>query len=197
MCISSGLVSRGCSRAPYPAGHLFTHSASDAVTRLTPPTPRLPERCASLARKRRCCNSTRDHAPDGRGPHRHVGVWVPALAQGCVLPLRLACQAGAGLLRGALSHITTAPYTYIRMHHGQEPAGGFTKEELKSWAAQVRALAASGKEVTSTSTMTGRDLRDAVTFERPSGLEGSPRAGDVHHLQDDGVLPGLTIPPTR
>jgi uncharacterized protein YecE (DUF72 family) len=43
--------------------------------------------------------------------------------------------------------ITTAPFTCIRMHRGQEPAGGFSKEELKSWAAQVRALAASGKEI--------------------------------------------------
>jgi uncharacterized protein YecE (DUF72 family) len=85
------------------------------------------------------------------------------------------------------------------MHRGQEPAGGFTKEELKSWAAQVRALAASGQGgyIYFNNDWEGFALRDAVTFERLSGLEGSPRAGDVHHLQDAGVLPGLTIPPTR
>lgn len=43
--------------------------------------------------------------------------------------------------------VTTAPFTYIRMHRGQEPAGGFTEEELGSWAAQIRALRTAGKEV--------------------------------------------------
>ena len=96
-------------------------------------------------------------------------------------------------------HITTAPFTYIRMHRGQEPAGGFAKEELKSWAARVRALAASGKEVYVyfNNDWEGFALRDAVTFERLLGLEGTTRPGDVHQPQDDSVLPGLTIPPTR
>jgi uncharacterized protein YecE (DUF72 family) len=43
--------------------------------------------------------------------------------------------------------ITTAPFTYIRMHRGQEPGGGFTLAELTSWASQIRALRAAGKEV--------------------------------------------------
>jgi uncharacterized protein YecE (DUF72 family) len=43
--------------------------------------------------------------------------------------------------------ITTAPFSYIRIHRGQEPEGGFTAEELKSWAAQVRRLEESGKDV--------------------------------------------------
>jgi uncharacterized protein YecE (DUF72 family) len=43
--------------------------------------------------------------------------------------------------------VTTATFTYIRMHRGQEPAGGFTREELSSWAAQIRSLRAAGKEV--------------------------------------------------
>lgn len=43
--------------------------------------------------------------------------------------------------------ITTAPFTYIRMHRGQEPGGGFTAEELKSWAGQIRALETAGKDV--------------------------------------------------
>jgi uncharacterized protein YecE (DUF72 family) len=43
--------------------------------------------------------------------------------------------------------ITTAPFTYMRMHRGQEPGGGFTAGELRSWASQVRALSSAGKEV--------------------------------------------------
>jgi uncharacterized protein YecE (DUF72 family) len=43
--------------------------------------------------------------------------------------------------------ITTASFTYIRMHRGKEPGGGFTDEELRSWAAQARALQAGGKDV--------------------------------------------------
>jgi uncharacterized protein YecE (DUF72 family) len=94
--------------------------------------------------------------------------------------------------------LTTAPFTYIRMHRGQEPAGGFTREELRSWAAQVRALAASGKEVYVyfNNDWEGFALRDAVTFERLLGADGFSRPVDVHP-QDDGVLPGLITPPTR
>jgi uncharacterized protein YecE (DUF72 family) len=33
------------------------------------------------------------------------------------------------------------------MHRGQEPAGGFTEEELRSWAGQVRALLGANKDV--------------------------------------------------
>jgi len=43
--------------------------------------------------------------------------------------------------------VTTAPFTYFRMHRGEEPAGGFTEAELISWAAQIRALRNAGKEV--------------------------------------------------
>ena len=202
--------------------------------RLTLPTPRLPERSASLARKRTCCNSTRDHAPDGRGPHRHGPVlfqlpptqeidtsrlrsFLALLTQNqrWVVEFRhpswhtgetyqLLAEAGVALcipVGGRLEpdRITTAPSTYIRMHRGQGPAGGFTKEELKSWAAQVRALAASGKEVYIyfNNDWEGFALRDAVTFEWLLGLEGTTRPGDVHHPQHDSVLSGLTIPPSR
>lgn len=43
--------------------------------------------------------------------------------------------------------VTTAPFTYIRMHRGKEPGGGFTDDELIAWAAQVRALRGAGKDV--------------------------------------------------
>ena len=43
--------------------------------------------------------------------------------------------------------VTTAPFTYIRMHAGAGDSGGFTDEQLRPWAARVRALARSGKDV--------------------------------------------------
>ena len=84
--------------------------------------------------------------------------------------------------------ITTASFTYIRMHRGQEPAGGFTAVELKSWAARVRALAASGKQVYIyfNNDWEGFAVRDAVTFERLLG----------QHPEEHRVLPSLAIPPT-
>jgi uncharacterized protein YecE (DUF72 family) len=86
---------------------------------------------------------------------------------------------------------TTAPFTYIRMHRGQEAAGGFTRAELKSWAAEVRVLAASGKEVYIyfNNDWQGFAVRDAVTLERLLGLESTPRPADVQHPPDDRLLP--------
>jgi uncharacterized protein YecE (DUF72 family) len=43
--------------------------------------------------------------------------------------------------------VTTAPYTYIRMHAGAESGGRFGEEQLKPWAARIRAVAGSGKDV--------------------------------------------------
>ena len=43
--------------------------------------------------------------------------------------------------------VTTAPFTYLRMHAGTRPGGGFTDEQLRPWAARIRALARSGKDV--------------------------------------------------
>jgi uncharacterized protein YecE (DUF72 family) len=43
--------------------------------------------------------------------------------------------------------VTTAPFTYIRMHAGAGEAGGFTEAQLRPWAARVRALARLGKDV--------------------------------------------------
>ena len=43
--------------------------------------------------------------------------------------------------------ITTGSFTYLRMHRGQEPEGGFTEDELVSWAGQIRALRTAGKQV--------------------------------------------------
>jgi uncharacterized protein YecE (DUF72 family) len=63
--------------------------------------------------------------------------------------------------------VTTAPFTYIRMHRGQEPAGGFARQELKSWAAQIRALQSGGKEVYIyfNNDWEGYAIRDAMTLQ--------------------------------
>jgi uncharacterized protein YecE (DUF72 family) len=68
--------------------------------------------------------------------------------------------------------ITTAPFTYIRMHRGQEPRGGFTSEELKVWSGQIRGLASAGKEVYLyfNNDWEGFAIRDAVTMEQLLGL---------------------------
>jgi len=42
--------------------------------------------------------------------------------------------------------VTTAPFVYFRMHAGAAPGGGFTEEQLRAWAARVRALLRAGKE---------------------------------------------------
>jgi uncharacterized protein YecE (DUF72 family) len=42
--------------------------------------------------------------------------------------------------------ITTAPFTYVRMHRGEGSGGSFTPKELASWAGQLQALSRSGKE---------------------------------------------------
>lgn len=68
--------------------------------------------------------------------------------------------------------ITTASFTYIRMHRGQEPRGGFTTDELQTWAAQVRALESVGKEVYVyfNNDWEGFAIRDAVALKQLLGL---------------------------
>jgi uncharacterized protein YecE (DUF72 family) len=64
--------------------------------------------------------------------------------------------------------ITTAPFTYIRFHRGQEPRGGFTREEIRTWAGQIRALSGAGKEVFVyfNNDWEGFAIRDAVALEQ-------------------------------
>jgi uncharacterized protein YecE (DUF72 family) len=96
-------------------------------------------------------------------------------------------------------HITTAPFTYIRMHRGQEPAGGFTRAELKSWAARIRGLAGSGKGVYVyfNNDWEGFALRDAVTLEKLLGLDGLTRPTDASPTREERVSAGLITPPIR
>jgi uncharacterized protein YecE (DUF72 family) len=123
-----------------------------------------------------------------RHPSWHTGETYQALAERGVA---LCIPIGSGL---EPDRITTAPFTYIRMHRGQEPAGGFTEAELKSYAGRIRGLVASGKQVYTyfNNDWEGFALRDAFTLERLLGLTPSVRVP----AQDDGMLPGLITPPT-
>jgi uncharacterized protein YecE (DUF72 family) len=69
--------------------------------------------------------------------------------------------------------VTTAPFTYIRMHRGKEPAGGFTGEELEVWAAQIRSLRTAGKEacVYFNNDWGGYAIRDAEKLRELLGIE--------------------------
>jgi uncharacterized protein YecE (DUF72 family) len=95
-------------------------------------------------------------------------------------------------------HITTAPFTYIRMHRGQEPAGGFTEAELGTWAGRIRGLAASGRQVYVyfNNDWQGFAVRDAERLERLLGIYGRPRA-NTGQAPEEGVLPGLATRPSR
>jgi uncharacterized protein YecE (DUF72 family) len=77
--------------------------------------------------------------------------------------------------------ITTAPFTYLRMHRGQEPRGGFRREEIRAWAGQVRALAAAGKEVFVyfNNDWEGFAIRDAEALKQllPATMLVSPASG--------------------
>ena len=42
--------------------------------------------------------------------------------------------------------VTTAPFVYVRMHAGEGEGGGFTGEQLRWWAARLRALGQAGKD---------------------------------------------------
>jgi uncharacterized protein YecE (DUF72 family) len=68
--------------------------------------------------------------------------------------------------------ITTASFTYLRMHRGQESRGGFTPDELRTWAQQVRALRKSGKEVYVyfNNDWEGFAVRDAIALEQLLGI---------------------------
>lgn len=68
--------------------------------------------------------------------------------------------------------ITTAPFTYLRMHRGQEPGGGFKGDELKTWAAQIQALSGAGKDVYVyfNNDWEGFAIRDAMTLRELLGF---------------------------
>jgi uncharacterized protein YecE (DUF72 family) len=120
-----------------------------------------------------------------RHPSWHTGETYQLLAEHGVA---LCIPVGGGL---EPDRITTAPFTYIRMHRGKEPAGGFTGAELEAWASQVRALAASGKEVYVyfNNDWEGFALRDAAVFEQHLGLLPRKDADRLWHPEEHGLFP--------
>jgi uncharacterized protein YecE (DUF72 family) len=59
------------------------------------------------------------------------------------------------------------------MHRGREARGGFTREELKTWAAQVQALSSIGKGVYVyfNNDWEGFAIRDALTLRELLGIQ--------------------------
>jgi uncharacterized protein YecE (DUF72 family) len=100
-----------------------------------------------------------------RHPSWHVAETYRLLSSHAVA---LCIPVGGGLHP---DHITTAPFTYIRMHRGEEPAGGFSRKELKLWSGRIRALADAGKEIYLyfNNDWEGFAIRDAVFIERLLG----------------------------
>jgi uncharacterized protein YecE (DUF72 family) len=125
-----------------------------------------------------------------RHPSWHVRETYQLLAEHAVA---LCIPVGGGL---EPDRITTAPFSYIRMHRGQEPAGGFTEAELEGWASQVRALARSGKEVYVyfNNDWEGFALRDAAVFEGYLGLSTGQLGNRVPRQQEHELFP---TPPIR
>lgn len=101
-----------------------------------------------------------------RHPSWHVPEVYQLLSQHAVA---LCIPVGGGLHP---DRVTTAPFTYFRMHRGQEPAGGFTAEELVSWAAQIRGLRSAGTEVYVyfNNDWGGFAIRDAIKLKELLGL---------------------------
>jgi uncharacterized protein YecE (DUF72 family) len=102
-----------------------------------------------------------------RHPSWHNREVYRALAQHGVA---LCIPVGGGLHP---DRVTTAAFSYIRMHRGQEPGGGFTAEELQAWADQVRALSSVGKDVYLyfNNDWEGYAIRDAKTLQQLLGIE--------------------------
>lgn len=69
--------------------------------------------------------------------------------------------------------VTTAPFTYIRMHAGAGPGGRFTDEQLRPWAARIRAVVRSGKDayVYFNNDWEGHAVRDAAVLREMLGLK--------------------------
>ena len=69
--------------------------------------------------------------------------------------------------------VTTAPFTYLRMHAGATPGGGFEEEQLRAWAARIRALWRSGKDVFVyfNNDWEGHAVRDALRLRELLGIE--------------------------
>lgn len=94
---------------------------------------------------------------------------------------RLLAQFGVALcipVGGGLhpDRVTTASFSYIRMHRGQEPGGGFRAHDVRVWAGQLRGLASVGKDVYIyfNNDWEGYAIRDALLLQRSLDLTPAP-----------------------
>ena len=76
---------------------------------------------------------------------RHPSWQVPEVYAALAAAGVALCVPVGGRVRPDL--VTTAPFTYVRMHGGQADGGGFGDAELTAWARRLRAVARSGKDV--------------------------------------------------
>lgn len=69
--------------------------------------------------------------------------------------------------------VSTASFSYLRMHAGAGPGGGFTDDQLRAWAGRVRALRRAGKEVYVyfNNDREGHAVRDAARLRALLGIE--------------------------
>lgn len=76
---------------------------------------------------------------------RHPSWQVPAVYHALAARGIALCVPVGGRIQPDL--VTTAGFTYVRMHAGAQAGGRFDEAELARWAGRVRALARSGKDV--------------------------------------------------
>lgn len=76
---------------------------------------------------------------------RHPSWQIPAVYEALGRRHVALCIPVGGPVQADL--VTTAPFTYVRMHVGQGHDGQFGEDELRPWARRVRALARSGMDV--------------------------------------------------
>jgi uncharacterized protein YecE (DUF72 family) len=76
---------------------------------------------------------------------RHPSWQVPAVYEALGRKGVALCVPVGGRVQPDL--VTTAGFTYLRMHVGGEPGGRFGDDQLALWAGRVRGLARSGKDV--------------------------------------------------
>jgi uncharacterized protein YecE (DUF72 family) len=76
---------------------------------------------------------------------RHPSWQVPEVYEALAGAGVALCVPVGGLVQPDL--VTTATFTYLRMHRGQAPGGRFDDQELRGWARRLRAVTRSGKDV--------------------------------------------------
>jgi len=76
---------------------------------------------------------------------RHPSWQTPAVYEELATRNVALCVPVGGAVQPDL--VTTADFTYLRMHRGMEAGGSFGDEELATWAGRVRGVARSGKDV--------------------------------------------------